>query len=223
MKSSPIDDDDPSIAAAVEFMPISKRAVDTNETKVDPSHAKKDQKNPWKFNLNRDLSGAELSRLPNEEILASWRFASSSMSQTEWVASFLTFGLYYFCTRILLKRNRKYAIHVTEKSVFVKEEMFESRCGCTSMLMENQVTFPIKTLAYICSEDTKSRLSGLIPESVSLGMRFGRFPTDSEMAETSNRSLFELFLKPFSEASSYAMKNAFGINFDLNPIELGRC
>lgn len=195
-----------------------RQAVDTRPF---VSNKTMKEKKPWKFNMDRDLSNAQLSKLPGEEVLASWKFRSTSMSQTEWIATILTCGFYYFCTRILLKRVRNYSIHISDKSILVKEEMFEEQFGCMNILMENQVTFPIKSLAYVCVEETQSRLCNLMPASVALEMRFGRYPKDSEVPETTYQSLFQIFIKPFADASKFALKNAFGIDFDSNPIQLG--
>lgn len=191
---------------------------------IRPSHppVKEKKELPRKFNMERDLSNAQLSKLPGEEVLACWKFRSTSMSQSEWIATILTCGFYYFCTRILLKRVRNYAVHVSDKSILVKEEMFEEKFGCINILMENQVTFPIKSLAYVCVEETQSRLCNLMPASVALEMRFGRYPKDSEVPETTYKSIFQIFVKPFADASKYALKNAFGIDFDSNPIQLGK-
>lgn len=109
------------------------------------------------------------------------------MSIAEWFATFLSFGLYYFMTRIVLQRRRFYKVYVTNMNVIVKEEMTETSWGCLKLLLENQASFPISSLAFVTAEVIGQKLCGYLPASVVLEMRFGRYPVDSEYPTTMYR------------------------------------
>lgn len=176
---------------------------------------------PWAFELNPGLeSVSQFVRSPDEEVKSSWTFISTAMNQSEWIATFVTFGLYYLITRVLLKRTRKYAVHVTNKAIHIKEEMYEIQFYCMKLLTENQVTYPVVSLAYVCAEDMGPRLWGLIPATVACEVRFSQYPVDSQIPATLYRSNLQIILEPFRTAAKYAFKNAFGVDFDANPVQL---
>jgi hypothetical protein len=196
-----------------------------SEPKVEPDHlprptAATTKPSPFKFKLSPELESGQFALVQDEIAQAKWTFISTAMSQIEWFVTIVTFGLYYFITRVLLQRKRKYAVHVTNKSVHIKEEMFEKQFFCLKLLMENQVTYPISSLAYVCAEEVAPRLYGFVPTKVACEMRFGRYPVDSQVPITIYRSNLQIMFEPFTIASKFAFQQAFGINFDANPIEL---
>lgn len=144
------------------------------------SPVKKKTTFPSKFQLASDLSNGQISLVTNEAIVESWIFESTSMSIAEWFATFISFGIYYFMTRIVLQRKRFYKVFVTNMNIIVKEEMTETSWGCLKLLLENQASFPISSLAFVTAEVIGQKMCGCIPASVVLEMRFGRYPVDSE-------------------------------------------
>ena len=142
---------------------------------------------PSKFKLTAELQNGSIAFAPDEQVLASWTFESTSLSFAEYVASIVSFGVYYLVTRKLLKRMRKYSVYVTNLHIIVKEEMMETSWGCLKILLENQASFPISTLSYVFSEVVGEKMLGLLPASVTLEMRFGRYPVDSEIPVTKYR------------------------------------
>lgn len=139
---------------------------------------------PSKFQLSSDLTDGKVSLGDGERIIETWKFESTSMSTAEWCATIISFGLYYFMTRVVLQRKRYYHVYVTNLNVIVKEEMSETSWGCLKLLMENQASFPISSLAFLTAEVMGAKACGIIPASVVLEMRFGRYPVDSEYPVT---------------------------------------
>ena len=142
---------------------------------------------PTKFKLTPDLKNGSVSLARDERIIETWAFESTSMSFAEWCATFISFGIYYFMTRIILQRKRTYCVMVTNLNIIVKEEMMETSWGCMKLLLENQASFPISSLSFVTSEVVGQKLCGLFPASVALEMRFGRYPVDSELPKTTYR------------------------------------
>jgi hypothetical protein len=183
-----------------------------------PSSSTAKPKTWGKFGLNEELENGLIVLLPGERILESWNFVSTAMNLNEWFATIVTFGFYYLVTRILLKRKRNYKILVTNFGVTIKEEMHENWLFYFRKIMEDQATFPLSTLTYVCCEEMGTKLRGFIPKSVVLEMRFGRYPFISEIPSTEYRTIVAMMFDPFVTAMNFAFKHAFQIDFDKSPI-----
>lgn len=157
---------------------------------------------PWKFGLTNSLERGAIALLPAETIIESWCYVSTRMSLDEWITTFLTFGIYYLITRVVLARKRAYAIYVTNKNVIVKEEMCQTWLGCETILMENQISYSIQTVTFLSAEEVDNRLCGLLPGGTSLNIRFCKYPVNSQMPKTIFKSLFFIITEPFITGTS---------------------
>ncbi len=166
---------------------VARPASKVNKVPESLNSSSRKQTFPSKFQLTAELQNGSIAFAPDEQVLASWTFESTSMSFAEYVATIVSFGVYYLITRKLLKRMRKYSVYVTNLHIIVKEEMMETSWGCLKILLENQASFPISTLSYVFAEVVGEKMLGLLPASVSLEMRFGRYPVDSEVPVTKYR------------------------------------
>uniref|UniRef100_A0A7S0XDW7 Uncharacterized protein n=1 Tax=Chromulina nebulosa TaxID=96789 RepID=A0A7S0XDW7_9STRA len=171
----------------------------------------------WKFALSPNLENGALSLAPEEVILYTWNYKSTALSQDEFITSILTFGIYYFITRIYKRRRRVYKIIITNNRVIIKEEMFESTgfCALEKQLIEDQSSYPITALRYICTEQIDKLFCGLFPPSVVLEIHFTNIPSWSKLPESSYIG-GSVYLK---KAFIGAFKDSYGIDFNASIVD----
>jgi len=164
----------------------------------------------WKFALSPNLENGALSLAPEEVILYTWNYKSTALSQDEFITSILTFGIYYFITRIYKRRRRVYKIIITNNRVIIKEEMFESTgfCALEKQLIEDQVSYPLAAVRYICTEQIGEKFCGLFPPSVVLEIHFKSNPSWAELPYLSYGGGSQILKRAFINA----FKLAYGID-----------
>lgn len=193
--------ENPAVNSPVKAEPLTRSPSKLSKLTENWNSPSRKQTFPSKFQLTSELQNGSIAFAPDEQVLASWTFESTSLSLAEYFATFGSFGLYYVITRKLLKRMRKYSVHVTNLHIIVKEEMIETSWGCLKILLENQASFPVSTLSYVFAEVVGEKMLGLLPSSVTLEMRFGRYPVDSEVPITKYRYClinFNFFISPIA-------------------------
>lgn len=171
----------------------------------------------WKFALSPRLENGAKSLAPEEKIMASWTYTSTNMSFEEWIYTIFTFGIYWLATRCYLRRRHTYSIFVTDRRVIVKEEMFQSvglMC-LEKMLLEDQASYSITDLKYVCTEQNGEQFFGMVPPSVTLDLYFKNAPAWVSLPP----SIYQPGSKMFEEPFFKAFETAYGINLKADAVK----
>jgi hypothetical protein len=166
----------------------------------------------WGFSLTPGLEGGKLCLAPDEQIVSSWSYDCKALTTKEWWATFFTCGLYYLISRIYYKRSRTYSLYITNKRMIVKEEFFENYgCMCpVKTLLENQSSYPIAQVKYVCVEHQSEKFFGLIPRSVTLEIQVVSAPAWNSLPPIGYEYGSGFLIK----ASLHSIKATYGIDYE---------
>lgn len=176
-----------------------------NPTQYLSSNSKSvDCSNWWDFSMSKRLDNSVTNLLPGESIIVAWTYNQRILTLYEWFMVIITLGLYYIKTQVYSRKNHLITIYLTNRRIIGKEKIYESvGWFCIKYtLHENQASYNLNDLAYVCAEHRVARM--LSPSNVFFEMHFSQYPAAFHRPgehENQSNDFFSKFLKAWeSEA-----------------------